>query len=161
MKARALLAAALLLLLIPALVAAHAELVSADPAPGATLTVPPQALSLTFTEPLRSAAVNLYAAGFRRVEGVVTEVLPSGDHISVSVPLLSPGEYTVNWDVIAADGHSLSGSYAFAVAPASVAEAGLPAWFGWAALLILAGALAGGWWFGRARRRGQDIANGV
>ena len=95
---------------------AHAELVSATPAPGSTVASVPDEIRLTFDGPP-------YDYGL----GVVV-LSPSGRHVEtgrVSVegndvvqplnPVSDPGTYQVRWRVVSADGHPVSGTYAFVV----------------------------------------------
>jgi len=97
---------------------AHADLVSSDPAAGATLATAPTELRLTFSEapdPALSAVELLttgaspVSTGGQRVEGRSTLVVPITDP-------LAEGTYTVTWRVVAIDdGHVTSGAFAFGV----------------------------------------------
>ncbi|PND58863.1 copper resistance protein CopC [Mycobacterium sp. ENV421] len=103
---------------------AHAVRVSADPAPDATLSTAPTRISATFNEQLQSdfAAMtvvgpdgNLWSDGTPQVQGAA---------VSVGVRPLGPaGSYTVNYRVTSADGHVVSGSWAFTM---TVAGSGSP-----------------------------------
>lgn len=130
---------------------AHAGLVRADPAPGATLTVPPKAIRLAFSErPEPSLSeIRVLDAGGAAYQGGGTEP-GGGDPLSISVPVrrLGRGTYTVSWRVVsAADGHATSGTYAFGVGVspkggAAVATATAPAssWLeAWARWIFLIG----------------------
>ncbi|WP_431234238.1 copper resistance CopC family protein [Mycolicibacterium psychrotolerans] len=103
---------------------AHAVRVSADPAPDAALSTAPTRISATFNERLQSdfAAMtvvgpdgNLWSDGTPQVQGAT---------VSVGVRPLGPaGSYTVNYRVTSADGHVVSGSWAFTM---TVAGSGSP-----------------------------------
>ncbi len=95
---------------------AHARLVSATPASGATVTAP-QSVSLTFSE--------RFAAPFSTVEVVNGQGRAVALQQSVSEDgkilrgaferRLIAGSYTVRWAIAAADGHRMTGSYSFTV----------------------------------------------
>ncbi|BBX05368.1 copper resistance protein C [Mycolicibacterium aichiense] len=103
---------------------AHAVRVSADPAPDAVLSTAPTRISATFNEQLQSAFAamtvvgpdgNLWSDGTPQVQGATA---------SVGVRPLGPaGSYTVNYRVTSADGHVVSGSWAFTM---TVAGGGSP-----------------------------------
>ena len=104
-------------LLVVRAVQAHAELVSADPAPGAMVAASPTTIWLEFSEPLRPGSeVVLYGTGFRAVTGVQSVVdLTQPTRLVATLPALSPDNYTVQWTSVSVDGDTLSGSYAFGV----------------------------------------------
>ncbi len=105
--------------------AAHAELVSAAPEPNASVEAAPDAIELTFTEPIDSAtaSVDLLDPSQRRVDGVgPPEVARAGRAVRVSLPPLEPGVYTVSYHVVSTvDGHATTGHYAFLVDPTGAA----------------------------------------
>jgi copper transport protein len=156
--------------------AAHATLVSTNPAEGARLATAPSEVRLEFSE-----AVSL-GAGYARVlssdgERVDTGT-PSVDGPVVAIPLrpgLPDDGYLVTYRVVSADSHPISGAFAFVAGdgalPTGVAAAeersdaavavALPAfrWLGFAGLALVIGlpvlALScwpGGWFSGRLRR---------
>jgi len=107
--------AALLLVVSPA--AAHSELESSDPADGATLSAPPEAIAFTFNEDLleQGNAITLteVATGTRLPLG---QVQVAGDTVSVDWPEASPaGEYRAAFRVVSADGHPIDGTVSFTV----------------------------------------------
>jgi methionine-rich copper-binding protein CopC len=146
------LAAALLLALGARRAAAHAELLSAEPAPGQTVRESPGEIRLTFNEPIGpGGAIMLLTASFEEIRGLSTtvdgrypaqlvSVLPAG--------VLEPGVYTVQWFVTGVDGHPASGSYSFAVGDGG-ASPGVA--FAFALLLLVAVALLA-WLAVRLRR---------
>ena len=132
---------------------AHATRVAADPVENSELTKSPTEVSATFNEAMQPqfAAMtvvgpdgNLWSMGEPRVDGAV---------ISVGMRPLGPsGTYTVNYRATSADGHVVSGSWAFRLAvsgtgtpgpsasPATSSGDGVPVWpFYAAAGLIVAG----------------------
>lgn len=140
---------------------AHATRIATDPADGAQLTASPQRVSATFNETLQQtfAAMtvvgpdgNLWSTDDVRVEGAIAGV--------GTRPLGPVGTYTVNYRVTSADGHVVSGSWAFTLTVAGTGTPGpaaaggqthdgLPVWpFIAAAVAILAG---GAWWAARRK----------
>lgn len=76
---------------------AHAELVTARPAPGAVVTASPDSISLQFSEPPGpDSGLALYGPGFRaiaRVHEVVDVTEPT--RLVATVPARTPNDYTV------------------------------------------------------------------
>jgi methionine-rich copper-binding protein CopC len=136
---------------------AHAELLAAYPAPGTTLDATPAEIRLTFSERIGPAShLQLFGPQFRAVAGVQSGVDPANpQQLRAFTQPLTPDTYTVEWSAISADGHEVTGSYAFAVrAPApTTPPRPLGLWIG-AALGLAALALIGAglrlWQRGRA-----------
>ena len=101
--------------------AAHAELVSSTPLPNASLVEAPAELELTFSEPIDPATtvIELLDPQAQRVDGVGTpDVDSDGTAVTVPLPELEPGSYTVTYQVVSAvDGHATAGIFAFLVDP--------------------------------------------
>lgn len=96
--------------------AAHAELVSASPAPGAQLAESPAEIRLTFSEPVASSsAILLLAADFQPIEVVAQFDASRPQEIYAPLPELAPGVYTVQWTAASNDGHEIGGTYSFSV----------------------------------------------
>ncbi|AOJ73231.1 MULTISPECIES: copper homeostasis periplasmic binding protein CopC [Burkholderia] len=102
----------------PAVALAHGKLESAVPAAGSTVDAAPDALRLTFNESLESTFSTVkvadangapVAAEKARVDAANPRVL------TLAVPKLAPGAYTVQWTVMTADAHKTKGSYVFKV----------------------------------------------
>jgi copper transport protein len=150
---------------VPAPLLAHAELVSSDPLPNASLVEAPAAVSMTFSEPIdaTNASVRVLDAQLRALDGVGTVTVDgSGTMARVDLPPLEPGVYTVSYQVISTvDGHATAGILAFVVDPtgAQAPPASTPAssspsvdvwavaarWLGLVAALIALGTLVT-WW---------------
>jgi methionine-rich copper-binding protein CopC len=109
---------------------AHAELVSSEPAPGATVPAGLSLLTLTFSEPIAEGSqVTLFAEQFQAVAGVTSAV--DGTVLRASLAAgLDAGLYTVQWRAVSVDGHPVEGSYQFAVRPPFGAGLGPPIVFG-------------------------------
>ena len=152
--ARVAVPAALLAVLVAALLAAwatpaaaHAYLVSADPADGDVLDEAPEEVRLTFNEPVEVPSDGLRvlddAADAARVE-----VVDDGDPSTLTGALpdgLSDGGYVISYRVISADGHPVSGVLTFTVGEAAAVDD--------AVLADIAGATEGGF----AHRFGQFL----
>ncbi len=147
---------------------AHAVRLATDPAADTVLTMGPSKVSATFNERLQTTFSamtvvgpdgNLWSTGTPRVQGAVLDM--------DVMPLGPVGAYTVNYRVTSADGHVVSGSWAFhltvagtgrpgpSAASASGPPQGIPVW---PFLVGAAIVIGGGLWFAmrRPRRRGKD-----
>tara|TARA_R110000868_G_scaffold411756_1_gene709069 strand:- start:99701 stop:100279 length:579 start_codon:yes stop_codon:yes gene_type:complete len=121
MAVAALAAAAVLGLASPAV--AHNSVVSTNPAEGAVVTELPESFEIRTSDSLldlggdgngfaflvQDAAGLYYGDGCTRV---------SGSSMFTTAAIGEPGEYTVTWQLVSADGHTVSGSYGFTWAPA-------------------------------------------
>jgi copper transport protein len=98
---------------------AHALVRISDPPDGAILAHSPRAIVITFTEapdPKLSQIVVLDTGGQRVLAGHATLVLGTASTISINVPPLADGVYTVSWRTVSAiDGHLATGVFAFAI----------------------------------------------
>lgn len=116
--------AALLLVLVPAHGAqAHAALVATDPADGAALDAMPSTVTLSFNEAVQPVAdaVHLIVDG---EAGAPLEVGARDNDVVIEMPAgLGEGAYFLNWRVISADAHPISGVLAFTVGDAAPAPA--------------------------------------
>lgn len=98
-------------------VSAHAELIAAEPAPGAQLAESPAELRLTFNESLEpDSTFVLFGDDFFTVPGISPVIdIQSPEQLFSDIPSLSPGIYTVQWTAATIDGHESTGSYSFGV----------------------------------------------
>lgn len=104
--------------------AAHDQLVGSDPADGSVLTTAPTQVVLTFSaEPLaagRAAALVTGADGSSWWDG---DAVIAGTTVTQQLrPGMPAGEYTVTWQAPSSDGHVLTGTLAFTLAPPPAAE---------------------------------------
>ena len=96
-------------------VLAHAELVSAEPAPGSTVAALTE-LRLTFSEPIGPNGQIQLHQDFISAAELEPAVDPADETVLVTaVPPVPDGVYTVQWSVSSADGHPISGSYTLAI----------------------------------------------
>ena len=98
---------------------AHADLVTANPADGAVLTVAPTTITLTFSEALDAtkSSVALISAYGTVATGKVSgdgTVMTLGPLVQDGRPL-GPGGYEIRWTSVAADGDVLRGRLTFTV----------------------------------------------
>ena len=114
LKVIPLLVTALSLMLAAGPAHAHATLLNSIPANGATVSEP-KTLTLTFTSELRLVTVRLTADGFDEALDVDRSAA-AAKIFSIPLPALGAAKYTVKWRAAAADGHIMTGSFAFTVA---------------------------------------------
>jgi methionine-rich copper-binding protein CopC len=112
------LALALTLLATPAW--SHAHLKSASPPPESTVTTPPTAVTITFTESVEPSFSKIAvqdAAGASVTTGPAA--LVGGDQTQLTAPLkkLAPGIYKVTWHAVSVDTHKTHGAFTFTIAP--------------------------------------------
>ncbi|MFU8866386.1 copper resistance protein CopC [Natronococcus sp.] len=109
--------AGLAIALVATPVAAHAYLSESDPANGEQLETPPDAVTLFFSgDGIVNADVSVQGPDGEDVAGE-PEIDPDDSQI-VRVPIEGADEegmYAVDWEILADDGHTTSGSFFFAV----------------------------------------------
>ena len=109
------------LFVAPGHVLAHAELVSADPLPNASLVDAPERIEIRFSEPIDggNATIELLDAQLRVLDGAgPVTVSDDATAASIELPPLDPGIYTVSYQVVSTvDGHATEGLFAFVIDP--------------------------------------------
>ena len=92
---------------------AHAHLTAAVPAEGSAGKAPQQVV-LTFSEAGRITSMTLQREGQEphKLTPLPAEVAA---RITVPLPKLSPGKYTLSWRVVGGDGHIVPGALHFTV----------------------------------------------
>jgi copper resistance protein C len=111
---RAALAAALALW--PAVALAHAVLVKSIPAQRASLVEPPPRIELWFNERLEPAYSKASVTNEAGTQVDLRDVAVSTEdprRLSLSLPPLKPGRYTVNFRVLSVDGHVVESEFPF------------------------------------------------
>ncbi|HCR0118494.1 TPA: CopC domain-containing protein YobA [Klebsiella aerogenes] len=98
---------------------AHAHLQQQIPAADSTVSVSPQALTLTFSEGVELSFSGVTLNGPQN-KPVATGKLARSDGNKAQLTLLlneplAAGEYTVEWHVVSVDGHKTKGQYHFSV----------------------------------------------
>ena len=97
--------------------AAHARLISTTPIADELLQSGPEAVELTFDEPVAVVEGGIQVIdpeGDRADRGSVEEA-DGGVRVIVGIETRRQGTYTVAWRVLSEDGHNLSGSFVFHV----------------------------------------------
>lgn len=109
-----------LLLLLPRVAAAHLGLSSSTPANGAQLAAAPRDFRLTFTEAVERTVARVRLVGPNGAEIRISALRQPSDSAQVMLAdilgPLEPGAYTIEWQVIGADGHPVRGTVAFVIA---------------------------------------------
>ncbi|KVV55611.1 copper resistance protein CopC [Burkholderia territorii] len=112
------LAAAGAIAAVPAAAFAHGKLETAVPATGSALDTAPDTLRLTFNEDLEAAfsSVKVSDGSGNPVVHERAKVDASNPRVmTVAMPKLAPGTYTVQWVAMTADAHRTKGTYSFRV----------------------------------------------
>lgn len=97
---------------------AHARLVRSTPAANGHVERPPVELRLEFSEAVtaRTSRIDLVAPDSQRVQLTVRGDSTNSHVLIAGVPpLASAGEYRVDWRLVGADGHAISGRYVYTV----------------------------------------------
>lgn len=109
-----------LLGLFPSVAMAHLGLSRSAPADGALVPIAPSVLRLEFTEAVERTIARIRLLGPDGVEVRLSELRQPADSLSIvlaDVPNgLAPGAYAIEWRVVGADGHPVSGTIRFVVA---------------------------------------------
>jgi methionine-rich copper-binding protein CopC len=103
-------------------VQAHAHLTASAPADGSTGKAP-EHIVLTFSEAARITAMTLEREG-EEARSIAPLPTAAAAQLTIPVPRLAPGKYTLIWRVMSDDGHVMSGTLHFIVAepPAGTAN---------------------------------------
>jgi methionine-rich copper-binding protein CopC len=118
MRRRLVLAGLAALLLRPAAALGHAVLVKSVPAQRAALVEPPPRVELWFNERLEPAYSRASVTDEAGAQVDLRDVVVSREdakRLSVSLPPLGPGRYTVKFRVLSVDGHVVESSLMFTV----------------------------------------------
>ena len=93
---------------------AHAQLKSSTPREGEVLMQAPTSISLTFSESTRITTI--FIQKDQDAKQKLTAPTNAGEQLSVSVPTLAPGSYTLSWKAASIDdGHIMAGELHFKV----------------------------------------------
>jgi methionine-rich copper-binding protein CopC len=118
MRRRLVLTGLVALVLRPAAVLAHAVLVKSVPAPRAALVEPPPRVELWFNERLEPAYSKASVTNEAGTQVDLRDVAVSAEdprRLTVSLPPLVPGRYTVSFRVLSVDGHVVESKLTFTV----------------------------------------------
>ncbi len=109
-------------------VAAHAELLTSDPQPGAVLDTAPVQVTLTFNEPVEISlgAIRVFDGTGKSISvGPARHPDGRGEAVQIDLPKLSNGSYVVDWRVVSSDSHPVHAAFTFQVGPESNLASGL------------------------------------
>ena len=117
MRGRALTAASVVALALPASALAHANLLDRAPTYGSRLAKSPHAISLQFDQAVDvlSNGIDVRSSAGKAVTVGPAHTADGGRVATVSLRTLPKGAYTVRWHVTSNEGHVLSGVYTFGV----------------------------------------------
>jgi copper resistance protein C len=108
----------IILLMVPISSWGHAYLVKSSPARRAVLSNPPTRVVLWFNERIEEqfSQLSLWNAEGQQVDGGDVQVGPDdGKRLSVGLPTLPAGSYTVKYRVLSVDGHIVEAEYSFTI----------------------------------------------
>lgn len=107
----------------PSNVWAHASLVEATPAPNSHLEKSPESISLTFNERLESDLyyLRVYDENGNEVTDTKAKMTDNLHGLSLKLPELETGVYSINYKVISADGHPIEETYIITIGDAHIA----------------------------------------
>ncbi len=108
----------LILLMVPVSSWGHAYLVKSSPARRAVLSTPPTRVVLWFNERLEAqfSQLSIWNAEGQQVDGGDVQVGPDDrKRLSVGIPTLPTGSYTVKYRVLSVDGHIVEADYPFTI----------------------------------------------
>lgn len=108
-----------LLMTVAVTAQAHTHLASSVPADKSRVKAP-AAIELHFSDAAKLTALTLQK-GNEAAQPVKSLPTAAAADLSVPMPALTPGDYTVNWRVAGDDGHVMSGKFGFTVDPAAAA----------------------------------------
>lgn len=97
---------------------AHSQMNESIPADGATIAAGLEQIELKFTDDLRLTLVKISRAPEQDSGELSITRIPKAftSHVTLSVPPLEAGAYTITWTGVGKDGHVMSGSFSFSVA---------------------------------------------
>jgi methionine-rich copper-binding protein CopC len=95
---------------------AHAHLQKSSPADNSVITTSPPNLVLNFSEASRLTALSIQK-GSESQQNLKSLPTTAAQQISVPLPPLTPGTYSVSWRVVSDDGHVMAGALHFTLAP--------------------------------------------
>jgi methionine-rich copper-binding protein CopC len=117
-RANLLALAVALLLLLPHAALAHAVLVKSSPAQGATVKAGAAVdITLTYNSRIDALHSSLHLVGpDGKAQTLAVDAHGGPNLLTAKAPVLTAGEYKLEWQVMATDGHITRGTLAFRVA---------------------------------------------
>jgi methionine-rich copper-binding protein CopC len=100
---------------------AHARLQKSSPADNSVITASPSNLVLNFSEAARLTALSIQK-GEEPKQRLNPLPTTAAQQISVPLPPLTPGTYSVSWRLVSDDGHIMGGALHFTLAAEHAAD---------------------------------------
>jgi methionine-rich copper-binding protein CopC len=102
----------------PMIASAHSFPEKESPSAGQKIASAPSEVVIDFDAPIEKLFAKLEVTGAdgQNLASGAPQVSDNGIRMSVKVPALKPGDYTVKWAVVGIDTHHTEGSYTFTVA---------------------------------------------
>ena len=94
---------------------AHAHLEKSSPADGSVMMTSPSSIVLSFSEAARLTALSIQR-GDEAKQSLKPFPTAAARQISVPLPPLKPGAYSLTWRVLSDDGHVTTGTLRFTLA---------------------------------------------
>src|SRR4030088_2034079 len=91
---------------------AHAHLQKSSPADNSVITTSPSNLVLNFSEAARLTGLSIQK-GEEPKQDLKPLPTTAAQQVSIPLPPLTPGTYSVNWRVVSDDGHVMGGALHF------------------------------------------------
>lgn len=112
-----------MLFILPQQVLAHASLIQSVPEAESQMDVSPERIVLTFNQQLEPNS-QIKVVDYRKNEVTNQKAVLSGDNreLSLELPGMQNGTYTVTYRVTSKDGHPVTGSYVFTVGEPDLAQ---------------------------------------
>lgn len=98
---------------------AHVRLEKSTPAKDATLAESPPQVTLIFGEDVELKSLSLKLDGEKGSKALGPLPAQDGAQLTVPLPKLSPGRYSLTYVVVGSDLHEMKGTIPFTVAPAA------------------------------------------
>jgi methionine-rich copper-binding protein CopC len=111
----------LVLVMLGVTAGAHAHLQKSSPADNSVIATSPSTLVLNFSEAARLTALSIQKGG-ESPQKLTPLPAAAAQQISVPLPPLTPGAYSVSWRVVSDDGHVMSGALHFTLAADHAAD---------------------------------------
>jgi methionine-rich copper-binding protein CopC len=102
----------LVLVMFGVAASAHAHLQKSSPADNSVITTSPSNLVLNFSEAARLTALSIQK-GEEPKQDLKPLPTTAAQQVSIPLPPLTPGTYSVNWRVLSDDGHVMAGALHF------------------------------------------------
>jgi methionine-rich copper-binding protein CopC len=92
---------------------AHSLLLASSPAAGSVVSAPPGQITLGFNNRIEKRLSRIRLVGGGETRDLSVSADGRADSLTATVPPLAPGTYRVEWQVLSADGHVVSGVFSF------------------------------------------------